>query len=207
LIRYREHKIVITPIGDVPAGLTERIGTEIGRVFGFETEIVPLIREADLPVDAERGQVHSTPVLEILSSLAPPGALKVLAVTRADLFIPILTYVFGEAQLGGKSCILSTHRLKEPPFPTTAEETFRCRVAKEAVHELGHTFNLRHCPEPTCIMHYCRSLRDVDRKSSRLCRYCEVLLADEIGRLEHMKEGPEDRACGVPGGGRSLNSD
>lgn len=192
MIAALHHKIVITPIGDVPAGLMDRIGTEIERVFGFRTEILPLIHETDLTVDAARGQVHSTPVLGILSSLAPPQALKVLAVTKADLFIPILTYVFGEAQLGGKACILSTHRLKEPPFPTTAEESFGCRVAKEAVHELGHTFNLRHCPEQTCIMHYCRSLRDVDRKSNHLCRYCAVLLGDEIRRLEEMRTVPQE---------------
>jgi len=183
LIASRKHKIVISPIGDLADELTDRIGREIVRVFGYETEVIPLIQERDLPVDAVRGQVHSTAVLETLSSLAPSHALKVLAVTRADLFIPILTYVFGEAQLGGMACVLSTHRLKEPPYPTTAEDAFHCRVVKEAVHELGHTFNLRHCPEQTCIMHYCRSLRDVDHKSNHLCRYCKVLLEDEIRRL------------------------
>jgi archaemetzincin len=183
LIVSREHRIVITPIGDLDARLTHRIGTEIERVFEVEAEVVPLIQEGDLSVDPVRKQAHSTPILQTLQHLAPAEALKVLAVTRVDLFIPILTYVFGEAQLGGKACIVSTHRLIEPPSSTTAEETFHCRVAKEAIHELGHTFNLRHCPEHTCIMHYCRSLRDVDRKSNHLCRYCKILLADEMKRL------------------------
>jgi archaemetzincin len=183
LIASQKHKIVISPIGDLTDELMRRIGSEIERVFEYETEVIPLMRERDLPVDTIRGQVHSTAVLETISSLAPPHALKVLAVTRADLFIPILTYVFGEAQLGGKSCILSTHRLIEPPCLTTTEQGLHCRVAKEAIHELGHTFNLRHCPEHHCIMHYCRNLQDVDRKSNDLCRYCKVLLADEMKRL------------------------
>lgn len=183
MIASQKNSIIISPIGDLPDKLMRRIGCEIERIFEHETEVIPLMQERDLPVDAVRGQVHSTAVLETISSLAPSHALKVLAVTRADLFIPILTYVFGEAQLGGKSCILSTHRLIEPPWPTTAEQGLYCRVAKEAVHELGHTFNLRHCPEHHCIMHYCRSLRDVDRKSNDLCRYCKVLLADEMKRL------------------------
>jgi archaemetzincin len=190
----RKHKIVISPIGDLPADLAERICGEIERVFECETEVIALMGERDLPVDAARGQVHSTHVLATLSFLAPPGTLKVIAITCLDLFIPVLTYVFGEAQLGGTACILSTHRLKTPPHPSAAEDAFRCRVMKEAVHELGHTFNLRHCPEPTCIMHYCRNPRDVDRKSNHLCRYCQVLLEDEMRRLVAEKEGSSPRS-------------
>ena len=58
------------------------------------------------------------------------------------------------------------------------------RVVKESIHELGHTFSLRHCRDRECIMHYCRTIRDVDRKSDELCRYCRILLEDEVGRLE-----------------------
>jgi len=57
------------------------------------------------------------------------------------------------------------------------------RIVKEAIHELGHTFNLRHCQEHSCIMHYCRSEEDVDRKSDELCRYCKIMVEDEIKRL------------------------
>jgi len=98
-----------------------------------------------------------------------------------DLFIPILTHVYGEAQLGGRACILSTYRFSEGPGP--GADIFRDRIVKEGTHELGHTFNLRHCPDPTCVMHYCRGIREVDRKSNRFCRYCAVLLRDEMKKL------------------------
>jgi archaemetzincin len=61
-----------------------------------------------------------------------------------------------------------------------AQEVYLQRVIKEAIHELGHTFNLRHCPDHNCIMHYCRSEKDVDRKSDELCRYCKILLEDGL---------------------------
>jgi predicted Zn-dependent protease len=32
-------------------------------------------------------------------------------------------------------------------------------------------------------MHYCRSEADVDLKSEELCRYCRILLLDEIKKL------------------------
>jgi archaemetzincin len=155
----------------------------LSSAFGYETEVSPLIDEADLWIDPVRKQYHSTPILETLAMLAPPTAVKVLAVTKVDLFIPILTHVYGEAQLGGKTCVLSTRRLGEGLSHGSGAETFRCRIEKEAIHELGHTFNLRHCPDLTCVMHYCRDVREVDRKLNRFCRYCTTLLQDELKRL------------------------
>ena len=179
-----KHTLVISPIGELdPAGrLLEHLGGEIREFFGYDTKVLPLLEEKDLTPDPLRNQVHSTAVLERLATLCPPEALKIMAITRVDLFIPILTHVYGEAQLGGKACILSTYRLTDGL--SLDPEAFHCRIVKEAVHELGHTFNLRHCRDTTCVMHYCRSMKEVDRKSRALCRYCAVLLGDEIKRLE-----------------------
>jgi len=32
-------------------------------------------------------------------------------------------------------------------------------------------------------MHYCRGVKEVDRKSNQFCRYCGVLLQDEMKML------------------------
>jgi archaemetzincin len=177
--------LVISPIGrlEVDRGFMEHLGNEIHSVFGYPTDIRPLLDETDLRVDPVRKQYHSTPILEKLTMIGPPDALKVLAITKVDLFIPILTHVYGEAQLGGKSCILSIYRFSKVRALAAGREIFQSRVAKEAVHELGHTFNLRHCRDSTCVMHYCGSVEEVDRKSNQFCRYCRVLLDDEIERL------------------------
>lgn len=182
------HTIVISPIGDQDPHLLEQVSSEVNRVFGFPTEVLPLLEDVLFALDPNRDQYHSTSILDVLASRAPSRAIKVLAVTEVDLFIPILTHVYGEAQLGGKACIVSSHRLSEGLYAVSAAENFACRMVKEAIHELGHTFQLRHCKEFTCVMHYCRTLRDVDRKSDQLCRYCKILLDDEIERLA--KENP-----------------
>jgi archaemetzincin len=140
------------------------------------------MQHVDFALDSRRNQYYSTSILGKLANIAPPKTIKIIAITRVDLFIPILTHVYGEAQLGGKACIISIHRLNEG-LGMGVWEPFNRRVVKEAIHELGHTFNLRHCQNPTCCMHYCRSVKDVDRKSEHLCRYCKVLLGDEIKRL------------------------
>jgi archaemetzincin len=183
LIAPSPHTVLISPIGDVDPTLIEAAGAEIDRVYGMRTEIAPLLDEVEFAFDEDRNQYYSTLILERLAARAPSCALKVLGIIRVDLFIPILTHVYGEAQLGGKACIVSTHRLDEG-FPNILHETYNHRVAKEVIHELGHTFNLRHCRERNCIMHYSRTVEDVDRKSNQLCRYCQVLLNDKLKRLQ-----------------------
>ncbi len=144
---------------------------------------MPLIQNLGFAYDQGRKQYHSTLILEKLANRAPASAIKILAITDVDLFIPILTYVYGEAQLNGKACIISTSRLKKGLPPMATQDAFLARVFKEAIHELGHTFNLLHCPDYACIMHYCRSEDDVDRKSEELCRYCGVFLEDALKKL------------------------
>ena len=175
-------KIIISPIGSLDSTLIELIAQEVHRFFGYGTEIRLILENVDFAFDLNRKQYYSTPILNRLSGLAPSHAVKILAITRVDLFIPILTHVFGEAQLGGKACIISVHRLNEG-LGSGVWELFHQRVVKEAIHELGHAFNLRHCQNHMCLMHYCRSIKDVDRKSGELCRYCKILLSDEIERL------------------------
>ena len=179
--RHDRH-IILSPIGEFDHTILESVKKKIDQAFGFPVEKNPLLKDVQFALDTKRDQYHSTSILEKLSGNAPSHAIKVIGITRVDLFIPILTYVYGEAQLGGKACIISIHRLderssfgKDPPLHE--------RAAKEAIHELGHTFKLRHCRDETCIMHYCRSVADVDRKTDQFCRYCKTLLNDEIKRL------------------------
>lgn len=193
----KTQSIILSSIGNGPESYLPSIGSEIRRLFGYPTIIAPLMDDIDFSYNPQRDQYHSTAILTRLAELAPPDALKILAVTDRDLYIPILTHVYGEAQLGGKTCIVSTHRLGEGISAGSDVERLRCRLVKEAIHELGHTFNLKHCPETRCIMHYCRKIDHVDRKSQAFCRYCRVLLQDELGRMtESTSETPPDGTGG-----------
>ena len=179
----RSEHIIISPTEDIDAGIYSSLHQHIHQHFGYQIEIKPLLPNVDFAFNQFRNQYHSTLILEKLAETASWPAIKILAITGVDLFIPILTHVYGEAQLGGKACIVSTCRLRENLSPINIKD-FKVRIVKESIHALGHTFNLRHCPDKTCIMHYCRSVQDVDRKSDQFCRYCKVLLADEVKSLE-----------------------
>jgi archaemetzincin len=180
---HSESTIAISPIGDVRIEYIRPARDEIKRLFGYPTEIIPLLDDVEFAYHQDREQYHSTLILEKLEALSPPRVIKVLGIVHVDLFIPILTHVFGEAQLGGKASIISTYRLKEDLSLSSNASSLVSRILKEAIHELGHTFKLRHCKEKACIMHYCRSTKDVDHKSKHFCRYCSVLVEDEKKRL------------------------
>jgi archaemetzincin len=96
-------------------------------------------------------------------------------VTDVDLYIPVLTFVFGEAQLGGRCALVSLHRLHEefyglPPSP----ELLRHRLVKESVHELGHVLGLRHCPDWRCVMASTHDVERIDLKGEEYCPSCLV---------------------------------
>jgi archaemetzincin len=179
-----QNKILISPIGIDDPFLLEHLGEKIAGIFGYPVNICGLLDDIEFAYSPERHQYNSTSIINRLSETAPADYLKVLAICKKDLYIPILTYVFGEAQLNGRSCIVSIYRLKDTKAFINPEGVFVERVTKEAVHELGHTFSLRHCSDNSCVMHYCRSLSDVDNKKIRMCRYCDVMIEDEKRRIQ-----------------------
>ncbi len=156
-----------------PDRLLSEVRVHVARVFGLP---VRMLRGRERPadvVDAARQQASSTRILEWLAARGSGEAGKVLAVTDVDLFIPALTFVFGEAQLGGRAAVVSTARLV-PPGSTLAAggPLVGARLAKEAVHELGHAFGLVHCERARCVMSRSASLVEVDAKGGGFCEAC-----------------------------------
>jgi len=112
-------------------------------------------------------------ILKDLITHRPEGALKFMGVTQVDLFVPILKYVFGVAQLEGPCSVISLHRLRPqyyeaPPNP----DLFIERVKKTALHELSHSLGLTHCRDRSCVMHSSTNIEDTDYKKSLFCPTC-----------------------------------
>jgi len=151
----------------------------------FEAEI----REAPLPgidfaYDAVRRQYGSIPVLDMLTRQCPADAEKLLAVTSRDLFIPVLTFVYGHAQLRGRVAVVSLARLKQEFYGLPPNrQVFLERAAKEALHEAGHTFGLVHCADRTCAMALATNIRQIDAKRAAFCPAC----AGQLNRRQGSK--------------------
>jgi archaemetzincin len=152
--------------------LSQRVEAE----FGFPVRSMEL-GNVDFAFDAGRAQYASIPVLEMLLRRCPDDAVKLLAVTERDLFIPVLTFVFGQAQLGGRVGVVSFSRLRQEFYGLAANHgVFLERARKEALHEAGHLFGLVHCAERTCAMSLATTVRQIDLKNDAFCAPCAARL-------------------------------
>lgn len=165
--------MLLAAVGPADAALLEYLRLIVGEVLGKKARRLPSPIPSDFAYDPLRRQHYSTRLLERLQEAAEGAGSKILGVTEHDLMIPILTFVFGEAQLGGRSAVISLARLR-PSFyglPDDPDLLYR-RAEKEALHELGHTFGLVHCPDYGCVMHFSNTVEEVDLKGDRYCPRC-----------------------------------
>jgi archaemetzincin len=177
----RSGSICVVPLGRVGDDLVRVISDSIQGILRLPVDTsdpVPLPQEAFMEA---RGQYNSMAIIKYLAEHHSRRYLKVLGVTRRDLCTPILTYVFGEAYLNGRSAVMSCFRLyrgygAEP----VSQEHFLDRAVKVALHEIGHTFNLPHCHTDRCVMRASHGLRDLDEKLNYLCNYCELFLSEAV---------------------------
>lgn len=158
-----------------------RLCRRLQQTFRTDVQLVSPDFGLEFALDAARNQYLSTSVLSKLLEVRTEGATKTLAITDVDLFIPILTYVFGEAQLGGSVAVVSVHRLR-PSFYGLRDDAIllRERLVKEAVHELGHTFGLLHCPDQTCVITSSTYAENIDHKTTQFCSRCQILLNERL---------------------------
>jgi archaemetzincin len=161
--------------GDAPQDLLADVATLVQDVFGEHPRPWRPAGRPDGAFDPVRGQHSSRTVLAWMREQAPEPGVKILAITDVDLFIPVLTFVFGEAQLSGSTAVVSTARLHG-----NGADVLRARLRREAVHELGHTFGLVHCASPACVMSRSPTVAAVDTKSDRLCEDCRVRYRERL---------------------------
>ena len=152
-------------------GFPERDALELaGALAGLGVGVGGMVREPEVAgaYSERRGQYLASTFLE--AALRHEG--WVLGLADVDLYTPDLNFVFGLAQRGGRGAVVSALRLHHP-----LRSVYLTRLAKEAMHELGHVRGLGHCPDPLCVMHFSNCLEDTDRKGAALCRVCASTLA------------------------------
>ena len=153
--------------------LLDYISAQIGRAFAATVTVHSHRFDPELAFDRSRGQYNSTELLAQLLEETAESEDGVLGIAGVDLFIPILTYVFGEAQLQGRAAVVSTYRLDPTRYGLAANQRLLLdRLAKEAIHELGHNRGLVHCNQATCVMRSSTYVEDIDLKSAQFCSAC-----------------------------------
>jgi len=190
-------RIALAALGAVDEDVLSAVEEAIPRIFGVDVRRLAPLPDPAYAFDPQRNQYSSTLVLRDLLGRVPADALRLIAVTERDLFIPMLNFIFGQAQVPGTVAVISAARLRQEFYALRPDAALlRSRGVKEAAHELGHTFGLVHCSDPQCPMSLSANVRQVDAKGAALCGTCSMILQEalagmraeagaETGRGEH----------------------
>lgn len=169
--------ICLAAVGEVDKEILSYMQSELEKVFEKEVRLVDNLEHPDYAYNPKRDQYHSTEVLEKLKKEKFEGCDRILGIGDVDMYVPSLNFVFGEADFYDRVAVISLIRLRQQYYGQPEDKKlFQERALKEAVHELGHTYGLRHCPDPKCVMHFSNSLKDTDIKSYNFCPSCKSKL-------------------------------
>jgi archaemetzincin len=166
--------VTITPIGEVSDFILKYIGEIIKNSFNLNTNYTTLQKIAsNISFSSFGGRCNSTDILRDLSKRVPEDTYRLLAITELDIYSPIFSCLFGEAQLGGPCAIVSLHRLRQEYYNLPPDNLiFLSRYEKVVIHELAHTFGLIHCVNEHCVMYPSGNITETDIKSNLFCPRC-----------------------------------
>jgi archaemetzincin len=171
-------------MGSVGEAVLNIVAANLQEILHLPVDILPARQTPEFAYSDMRKQYHAALILKKLAESRRPHP-RILALVSVDLFIPVLTHVFGEAQIGGRAAVVSLHRLKQKEEGGGVPlETFYERAAKVALHEVAHTFDLVHCKQPECIMRLSSGPGDLDGLPLFFCEYCEAFLEEAYRRYE-----------------------
>jgi archaemetzincin len=175
--------IYLLPLGSADRLLVSQLRSPLTETFRATVRIRELDLDLERFFNPSRAQYNSTDilhhVLDQCTTMRPAGdsSPKYLAVLSEDLFIPILTYVFGEAQLSGEAAVVSYHRLQSELYGLPKDpDLLSLRLLKEARHELGHAYGLVHCYSQECVMRSSTDVEGIDLKGDAFCEECAAVL-------------------------------
>jgi archaemetzincin len=178
--------IAVVPLGKVEEDVLRVVADSLQGILRLPVDVWGVM---PIPEDAfirARNQYNAMAIIRYLAENHSERSLKVIGIMTKDICNPIITYVFGEAYMGGRAAVMSSARLSVTPTgEPVSRERFLDRVVKVAIHEIGHTFNIPHCHTGRCVMRASNNLIELDDKLNYLCNYCELFLADALKHALH----------------------
>jgi archaemetzincin len=179
----------VAPMEQVEEALLAAIEEALRHCFGIDVQRHSALGAPEFAWDGARRQFSAPLILRrLLVELESDGSSRLLAVTGRDLYIPMLSFVYGQAQLGGRAGVVSMARLRSEFYALAPnEELLRVRACKEALHEAGHLFGLVHCSDTSCVMALSTGVGQIDLKQPLLCAGCAALAAEGRGDLRERR--------------------
>jgi archaemetzincin len=178
-------RVDLIPLGTaLPEADVTAVRDALTAMYGVEVRVRAIAPLPKAAWYAARKRWRADKILDWLATQALDGADHLLALTAADISTTkgaVFDWgVLGLGAIDGKVGVLSRFRCGRDGVGVLQA---RQRLAKVAVHELGHTLGLEHCATFGCLMHDAEgkvASCDLERD---LCPHCRTLLAARGLRL------------------------
>ena len=178
--------LYVRTLGSVQKSICEGLVSVLGDLLRRRVKIIHDTNHPRAAFEPKRNQYYARKIIEALLQVIPVDCEKMICVTDLDLCTPILTFVYGEAQLDGKIAVVSTNRLKQEFYNLPRNDNLLLqRLIKESLHELGHCYGLVHCNSECCVMHFSNNIINIDNKQCHYCVTCYDYYVNKIGKEEH----------------------
>lgn len=172
-----QNKIILLSCGLFDRAFLRRVAAATEAEYRYPVISEECHSELNPYYNPSRRQYDGDRLLHHLPYCTKSDYLKIVGLFRVDLYIPVLTYIFGQAVLGDRSAIVSVYRLRNELYGLKQDEgLLLSRTIKEVIHELGHTFGLIHCQNLACVMHSSTYVEEIDLKGSAFCSSCREQL-------------------------------
>lgn len=167
-------KVVLKPMEYTDTVMLKKLCLVIDTFYHAETSV---IENSPLPGFAYykgRNRYRADKLLDYLAGIIPEHSDYIIGLTDKDISTTNGKYddwgIFGLGFMPGKSCVISTFRLKgHIKSPMHYEE----RLIKVVLHELGHNFGLDHCITKNCMMEDAGgTIKTIDNEKTGLCPVC-----------------------------------
>ncbi len=173
-----EKALYLQPLGaDLPDADVAMVTTALVEFYGLQVKVLPRV---DLPREAyypPRHRYRADKLLDFLAPRLPADGFRILGLTGVDISTTkgaIYDWgVLGLGSLDGAAGVISSFRARRGARDALHA---RIRLAKVAVHEIGHTQGLDHCPTVGCLMEDAEGKVATCDREYDLCPRCRARL-------------------------------
>lgn len=172
--------VEVLPLGRLDQTAVAVVAANIQTLLGLNVDVLEAEPEPEYAWLGNRKQFDAGPILKALAQENDRQKIR-LGLMSGDICLPILTHVFGEAQMGGFAAVVSIHRLGNiSSSRQVGTGPVYERLIKVALHETAHVLGVSHCRVEGCLMNFSQKLEHLDQLEVAFCSHCQ----EEIKRLK-----------------------